>query len=390
MIPHQHQSSRFSSGFYIRVIALLALAGLITSTYLAVSHYRNFMDIDYQSFCAISRSLNCDTVSQSPYAVFIGVPVAVWGGLGYLFFLMATMLFKPEWKKEPGFALLCVLAILFSMISIILALVSSFWVHSYCIMCMVTYAINFLLMMLAWMAQKRFGIAPFFSNLKLNTAYLLQKKKRLLQCCAVFISLTLAAILFYPKYWVYPTFAETKDIHQGITKDGHPYLGAETPVLTIVEFADYMCFQCGKMHSHLRRLVNEYPDRIRLVHRQFPLDRLINPMVKDTFHEKSSLLSLLALYAAESGKFWQVNDILFREAREKKEFNFEAIAEEAGLDLSGFKPAVDKGGLWAKLSNDVRTGLENGITVTPSYLIDGKLYSGVIPPEVFDPVFNSK
>lgn len=384
-------SSRFSSKTYLSAIALLAWAGLIISTYLAVSHYRNFMDIGYRSFCAISRSLNCDTVSQSSYAVFLGVPVAVWGCICYTFFFIALLLFKPIKEKSPGFACLCILTVFFSMGSVFFALVSSFLVRSYCIMCMATYGINFMLMMLTWMAQKRFGTGTFFLNLKLDVSYLLQKRVQTSLTGAALLSFALAAIIFYPKYWYFPALPENISIHHGISEDGSPYIGAfEAPVLTIVEFADYMCFQCGKMHNHLRRLVSEYPDKIRLVHRHFPLDRLVNPMVKDAFHEKSSLLSLFAIYAAEQGKFWEVNNILFREAREQKKFNLAEISKQVGLDLAEFQSALKAGRLLTKLSADIQAGLKNGISVTPSYLIGGKLYSGMIPQEVFDVVLESK
>ena len=64
--------------FYFWPITILALAGFVDSIYLSLSHYRVYTNIAYKSFCAISRSLNCDTVSQSPYAIFLGIPVAVW------------------------------------------------------------------------------------------------------------------------------------------------------------------------------------------------------------------------------------------------------------------------------------------------------------------------
>ena len=112
--------------------------------------------------------------------------------------------------------------------------------------------------------------------------------------------------------------------------------GAQHPTLTIIEYADYLCFQCGKMHNHLRRLVNQYPDRIRLVHRHFPLDHLVNPMAKETVHPNSGLLSLFAIMAQKQNLFWQVNDILYREARTKQSINFSAIAKETGMDLANF------------------------------------------------------
>ena len=64
------------------------MAGLVDSVYLSISHYRVYTDIGYKSFCAISRTINCDTVSQSPFSIFLDVPVPVWGIIGYTFFLL--------------------------------------------------------------------------------------------------------------------------------------------------------------------------------------------------------------------------------------------------------------------------------------------------------------
>ena len=73
---------------YYATVIVLAIAGLIDSIYLAVSHYRVYTDIGYKSFCAISKAINCDTVSQSPYSIFLGMPVPIWGVIGYIFFLL--------------------------------------------------------------------------------------------------------------------------------------------------------------------------------------------------------------------------------------------------------------------------------------------------------------
>ncbi len=383
---NNHLPSLFSPSIYFLFIAFFVLGGMAASAYLSLSHYRNFTDIGYQSFCAISRSLNCDTVSQSPYAIFLNVPVAVWGGLGYAFFFALLMLFKPKGKKFIGLSILCVLAGLFSLLSIVLALVSYFFVHSYCLMCIVTYAINLLLLLLTWMAQERFGFGKFISNLKMDVAFLYEKRARTFFIGILFISLSLTAVFFFPRYWLFPAFPKDLNVEYGVTDDGSPWIGARDPVLTIVEFTDYMCFQCGKMHSHLRMLLSEYPDKIRLVHRHFPLDPMVNPIVKETVHQNSGLVSLLAIYAHGQGKFWQVNDILFREARKKKSINFGVVSQKTGLDLSDFQEMLNNKKLITKLEKDIRAGVELGITATPGYLIDGQLYTGAIPDNIFSPI----
>ena len=96
--------------YYIPAL-ILALGGLADSIYLALSHYRVYTDIGYSSFCAISKSINCDTVSQSPFSILFNIPVPVWGVLGYLVF---TLILVKAWgergRGKDGWALLQVLA----------------------------------------------------------------------------------------------------------------------------------------------------------------------------------------------------------------------------------------------------------------------------------------
>ena len=140
--------------FYFFIVAEVCLAGLFSSIYLAISHYRVYSDIVYESFCAISQSLNCDTVSQSPYSILMGVPVPVWGIVGYSFFLI---LLSFSWfsknERQRGWTLLFIVAALFSGYSVILALISTYKIHSYCIVCIFTYAVNLLLTYFTWMIR---------------------------------------------------------------------------------------------------------------------------------------------------------------------------------------------------------------------------------------------
>jgi uncharacterized membrane protein len=82
--------------FYFLPIFLITLIGLADAIYLSISHYRVYMDMGYQSFCAISQALNCDTVSQSLYSILFNVPVPVWGVFGYAFFLILLTFAWPK------------------------------------------------------------------------------------------------------------------------------------------------------------------------------------------------------------------------------------------------------------------------------------------------------
>ena len=91
-------------GAYFGGVMFLCVAGLLLSVYLAVSHYRVHTDEGFQSFCALSKNINCDTVSQSPFSVWWGLPVAVWGVAAYTFILILVVFSaapKP-WRLSTG------------------------------------------------------------------------------------------------------------------------------------------------------------------------------------------------------------------------------------------------------------------------------------------------
>ena len=61
------------------VLALLAMCGIAASGLALREHYRTDT-----SPCSINEKWDCGIVNHSPYAVLVGVPVAVIGIVGYL------------------------------------------------------------------------------------------------------------------------------------------------------------------------------------------------------------------------------------------------------------------------------------------------------------------
>jgi protein-disulfide isomerase len=168
-----------------------------------------------------------------------------------------------------------------------------------------------------------------------------------------------------------------------MTEDGHPWIGAENPELTIIEFTDYQCFQCKKMHFFLRSLIENHPDKIRLVHRHFPMDHKFNStIVPEPFHEGSGEMALLAIYAAAKGKFWEMNDLLFELGTQGKDISINFLARKTGLDPRKLSMArySRKARRW--LTADIWKGMKLRILGTPGYLINGQVYQGYIPPEI--------
>lgn len=368
---------------------VLALVGLVATVYLAVSHYRVHTDFGYQSFCAISQSMNCDTVSQSAYAVLLGMPLAVWGMLGYLW-LTLLLLWASLGEARPKrlWTLIQVSAALFCAIDLYLAWVSSRYIKSYCLLCILTYAVNFGLLYLAWLIRRRFGDASLFASLRSDAAFLFGHRRWSLVITTIFIGMMVIGMSSYPRYWQYQLPGVNENLMTGLTPEGRAWIGAEQPQLVIEEYSDYLCFQCAKMHGYLRQLVSEYPDKVRLVHFNFPMDHQYNPIVRQRFHDGAGRMALLALYAKSKGKFWEMNDRLFEMARSHEPVGMRSLAESFDLDLDQLARCHQDPDLLQALWSDIRSGLKLRIKATPSFVINGEVFQGTLPPHILTEIIN--
>ncbi len=178
---------------YLGTVVFLTLVGLADSIYLAISHYRVYTDIGYKSFCAISRAINCDTVSQSPYAIMLNMPVAIWGILGYSFILI--LLFFAGSKsaaKVRIWSLIFWVTLIFSGHSVILALISTYLIGSYCILCIVSYGVNLALLFYAWLIRRRFSNSGLVENTPKDILFLWKNKAKSILLFVIFF----AALIF--------------------------------------------------------------------------------------------------------------------------------------------------------------------------------------------------
>nr|WP_321467059.1 vitamin K epoxide reductase family protein [uncultured Desulfobulbus sp.] len=369
--------------FYTFPVLALILCGLLDTGYLAWLHYRNYTDPAFTSFCALTKSINCDTVAQSPWSILLGLPLAVWGILAYLVFLVAFLPVSRENHEKFGlWYLLFFLALLYSGTSLYLGYISATQIKAHCILCMASYAISFALLFSCWIIIRR------FIPLSYSTGFL-SAMRIALRTPTTAVGIPLLCGLFaltgalLPPYWHYTPPPLANDLPHGFTEEGHPWIGAESPRLTIHEYTDYQCFQCSKMHIYLRRLIATHPQEIRLVHHHYPMDHAFNSLiVPEPFHVGSGKMAMLAIYAGSQGKFWKMNDALYTMGRTKEPFNTRTLATMSGISGGELAAATRHPQIRAALLHEIREGMKLNIIGTPTFVIDGKVYPGAIPTEI--------
>jgi protein-disulfide isomerase len=156
--------------------------------------------------------------------------------------------------------------------------------------------------------------------------------------------------------------------------EGAPIKGSATAPVTIVKFEDFHCPFCKRVQATLIQLLARYGDRVRVVHRDFPIDSL-HPAARGA-HEA-------ARCAHEQGKFWPYHDKLYANAPKASPEQLKAYAREVGLDLGAFEQCFTSGRYQAAVQQDLEEGSRLGVSGTPSFFINGRELTGAQPLERF-------
>lgn len=365
----------------------LSFAGLAVAATLSRLHSQAHAGLS--SFCAISEEMNCDKVAMSPFSVVLGLPVSVWGALGYALAAglsawgLTTRRLHPTWPA--GLLLLFGLAAVGA--SVALALISKLLIGAWCLLCMASWTISLLLLVTAWFACRTTGPV---AAVKADLGALALAPRR--ASAAVVVGLGLVGLLAsaYPRYWERPPVAP-KAAAVVPPKGGPPSLtvGAagplpyelqRDPALGAVLYSDYECPYCAVAHEELKQQLLRRPD-IRVVKRHFPLDQSCNPVIKRPMHLEACGYARAAICAEGQGKFEAMDDALFSLRFGKRPV--QALAAELGLDLKAFAACLASPETEKRLQADISSALRDDIKATPTYVVGGQQYSGKLPVEIF-------
>jgi protein-disulfide isomerase len=176
-------------------------------------------------------------------------------------------------------------------------------------------------------------------------------------------------------------YAETMD---KITVTGRPVRGNPDAKVTVVNFDDFECPFCARMHATLMsEILPEYKDKIKIVYKDFPLVQ-IHPWAQ------RAAIDANCLAAQSSPAYWQLADYLHANQREisgNQQNVQEAInrVDQATMDF-GKKNGADATKLQAciKAQSDsaikasMSEGDKLGISATPTLFINGEKVEGAM------------
>jgi len=151
-----------------------------------------------------------------------------------------------------------------------------------------------------------------------------------------------------------------------VSSNDHTQGDTNAPI-TLVEYGDFQCPHCAIAHGIVKRLQEQFGDRLRYVFRNFPLTE-IHPMAEPAAEA--------AEFAAANGKYWQMHDSIFEHQRRLSPELLVEIAIRLQLDTDEMATAMDVQRYLDLITRDVEGGERAGVHGTPTFFINGRQHQG--------------
>jgi protein-disulfide isomerase len=169
------------------------------------------------------------------------------------------------------------------------------------------------------------------------------------------------------------------DSDAGLTADGVPYLGSLDAPITLVEFSDYQCPNCGMFaRDTLPQLRSQWvaPGQVRFVYRDFAIRGDLSIRAAEAAH-----------CAKEQGRFWSYHDLLFEHQGALHDTNLVDYATRIGLATGAFEACLTSGRYRQFVLDSTQEGIQNKYEGTPTFLVNGRRTQGAIPADEWSELF---
>lgn len=344
-------------------------------------------------------AFNCHAVTAGPMGSWLGVPLAFWGVLAYLavFGLALAGQQFPDWAPQ-AVRLLFLFALAFVAVDLWLLASMVFVIRMYCLFCLLTYAVNAGLLLVAWRALEPPRLSAITqAGSVLATLFAPSGHPAIRGWWGLmFVGLVGTVGLYAGTMFVSqgPWGAVEKQARDYITKQrrvtvtvaGDPSEGPANAPIQVVEFSDFFCPACQRASKMNPIILANHRRDVHLVFKHYPLDMACNEKVTRAVHPGACHVAAAAECAHAQGKFWPFHDLLFEHGKEYAPDRLETDAAAMGLDVPRFHACLESGEGLAAVKRDIADGITAGVGSTPTYFINGVPFTGGITPAMFETV----
>ena len=173
--------------------------------------------------------------------------------------------------------------------------------------------------------------------------------------------------------------AIAKNVRQVDFESDH-ILGGEEAKVVIIEYSDFECPFCSRLHPTLESIVNDFGGEVAWVYRHFPLTSI---------HSRATgaaIASECVNEIAGNDAFWDFTHEIFINQRSLGNDVYERIATELGISESEFSECISSNRHDSRIDADVENAIASGGRGTPYSIVinqngDAFPFSGALPYE---------
>lgn len=387
---------------YLQIFMGLAALGWIDALY-SLWHREGMLveGLAQKSFCNVSSAFNCDAVALSSYSAIGGIPTAALGMFFYAtVFVVAVQAYfaaSDGRVKEATQASAILFAVsIFTLVpTAIFAFISLAVIKTLCLMCFLTYLANLLLAFFAWKAwgsrTERSGLNVLFSPFP---------KKAVVTALVLAVIHAIAPAMARSAIGdggINDAFIETvvakhlQETPRALRTEGFPSRGPKDAPITIVEFSDYQCPHCARAAMTMPEILRGYGDRVRLVHKDYPLNNECNPKMTGPAHP-------MACLAAKTGRcvflkkgdaaFFVYSETLFANQQKLSDAYIKETAATQGVSGAELDTCLADFSTQQTIVEEAQEGTAAGVQGTPAIYVNGRLVEYGVSPRVLKRVLD--
>jgi len=350
-------------------------------------------------FCGTDNGLGCHSVASGPYSSMMGLPLAAWGSVFFSALALLGLGGVIFWR-DCGRVFLrwaFYLAVFGLAFDLYLAHTMIFLIRAICWLCIATYAINFIIIIVlvkgVWREpEPRISLRAIFPGTKdaqgIDLYYRNVIKGLLIGGILLVSVVGVAGSQFLSRSLTENDREQLAKIIKNLSQQqpkvieakNRPVMGSDDATVTVVEFSDFLCPFCAKASKYIKLAESGSPDMARFVFRHFPLDKSCNRRLRSNLHPGACLLAEGAVCAFEQNKFWEYHDIAFETNSPITRSVLMDNASRIGLDSGEFKRCLDSGRGLKVVSEDIEAAFNAGVKNTPTLFINGRQLRGVPKP----------
>jgi Na+/H+ antiporter NhaA len=163
------------------------------------------------------------------------------------------------------------------------------------------------------------------------------------------------------------TSEDILDLSLDIDPERDHIRGRDDAPVTLVEYGDFECPYCGQAEQVIRELLSSFGEDVRYVWRHLPLNDV---------HPNAQLAAEASEAASAQGRFWEMHDTLLAHQGELQPKHLTEYATEIGVDAERLSDELHRRAYASRVSEDVASADESGVSGTPTFFINGRRHYG--------------